>query len=258
MPKTKTFVTSGHPLNSITEVFDVRHPNLECEHETGFNRFAAVGGLLDGKHIVVCGGKGQPGFYQNCNTKDLDNGNTAEIQMANKRYAAASVNLNDSVLWIVGGREGSKDLDTSEFVKISDGSSFGPKLPFGVRFHCMIYVSSSLVFLIGGDQNSVTSNQVWNINPEKEFTIKGSASMTFRRKTHACGKLLDEYGNVLIMVAGGKNEKGATLDTTEIFNVTSNEWKSGKMADVSVKMVINQKDFQQVQNCPSKLRKQPC
>ena len=70
--------------------------------------------------------------------------------------------------------------------------------------------------------------------------------------------VLDEYGNVLIMVAGGKNEKGATLDTTEIFNVTSNEWKSGKMADVSVKMVINQKDFQQVQNCPSKLRKQPC
>ena len=39
--------------------------------------------------------------------------------------------------------------------------------------------------------------------------------------------MTDDYGNALVMVAGGINENGDTLDSTEIFNISSNEWISG-------------------------------
>ena len=215
-------------MKNSTETFDIAS-EAKCTPKIGFERYAAVGGLLEEKYVVVCGGKGHKNLLQTCISWNLQDDSQTKIQMVSKRYAASAVTLNESVLWIVGGRNESADLDSSEFIDLKDGSSEGPKIPFTLKFHCMVGLNDSAIFIIGGHQNGSNTKQVWIINTKRtEFTFKPGVSMNQNRKLHACNKMADEYNNTLIMVAGGKNEKGEAMDTTEIFNVTSNNWTFGK------------------------------
>ena len=220
-------ISSGFPLNSIGEIRDMHQLHLKCDETVGFERYAAVGSLLEGNHLMICGGKGSNGQFQTCTSKNLDNGNLTEVPMISKRYAASSVSLNDSFMWIVGGSDDTRDLSTSEFISVKHGSTLGPLLPFTVRFHCLVLINSSTVFLIGGNQNGITSNKVWIFNPTNDFSIVPGNKMVIKRRTHACSRMTDDYENALVMVAGGINENGDTLDSTEIFNISSNEWISG-------------------------------
>ena len=66
-----------------------------------FERWGAVGGIVE-NHVIVCGGKSRlGGRHQNCSIitgSDL----FRELKMKEKRYAASAISVNKTTLWIAG------------------------------------------------------------------------------------------------------------------------------------------------------------
>ena len=83
----------------------------------------ATGGLL-GNTPLICGGES---FGQRIDECYSLNGETAKFvtKMSVKRDDAASIILNETILWITGGNENWNPLASSEYIRLS-GSSPGP------------------------------------------------------------------------------------------------------------------------------------
>ena len=77
---------------------------------------------------------------------------------------------------------------------------------------------------IGGKQNGKSnSKKTWIIDPTNGFNIAEGPSLNEGRMYHSCGKMKDEYGNVLVVVAGGYKR-----DSVEVLNTTlMKEWVYG-------------------------------
>ena len=91
-----------------------------------------------------------------------------DYKMLVARRSAASVVLNNSTLWIVGGINYPEPGDehvtvfsTTEFVTFDFAPIEGPILPFCVAQHSMIQYDEKTIFLIGGSQDCATSNKTW-------------------------------------------------------------------------------------------------
>ena len=126
------------------EIVDLLNPN--AKYELLANNVPrvdfATGGLLQNSPIV-CGGRDEQWNYsQDCVVIGQPG---MEIEMIEKRSFAASVALDQSTLWIVGGFYGNR-LSSTEFIKLGQRSSRGvfegPDLPFTID-------------IIGGDQNGL-------------------------------------------------------------------------------------------------------
>ena len=226
--KTRLFVISGKPERDVADVVDVRY-GLNCGQEIGYERYGAVGGLINGHHVVICGGRlTKPStYFNNCLTKNLIDGNETEIEMSSGRMKAASIHINESTLWIVGGYNKSLSYNTTEFIDLENGSSIGPQLPFALYGHCMVYLNESAVFISGGSLDYKITNKSWISNPKDEFKFLPIAPMIKSRRYHSCAKFINENGKVMIMVAGGEDEYRNKLETTEIFDSGTNKWQSG-------------------------------
>ena len=100
------------------------------------------------------------------------NQSTVSIKMGVARSYAASIILNETTLWIVGGEQGGGWIqhNSTEFITIDSKQqmtqAYGPELPFGISKHCMVKFNSTSIYLIGGSMGVGTiSKKVWIINP---------------------------------------------------------------------------------------------
>ena len=145
----------------------------------------ATGGLLQNLPIV-CGGFNY-GTSQDCVVIGQPE---KEIKMIEKRANAASVALDQSTLWIVGGWNGNNDLSATEFIKLGQPSVKGPDLPFTISCHSMIQYNEKSIYIIGGDQNdSGFSNKTWIVDPTNGFKITEGPSLNKARNSHGCANL---------------------------------------------------------------------
>ena len=212
--------------HQATEVIDLQS-NSDVTTSFGqipSKRWDAVGGLL-GSTPILCGGEDYPNYYDSCFTMK-DSQWTQTHKMTTKRSASASVQINATTLWILGGWNGDR-LDSSEFVELdSTVGKPGPKLPYAVSTHCAVKYAKDKVYMIGGrDGASLYLNKVLIFNPMNDFThIEGPPLITKRRR-HACG-LMSNGQQSKIVVAGGYNRKH--LSSVEIFDPTVNNWIPGK------------------------------
>ena len=95
-----------------------------------------------------------------------------KIELTEKRGDAASVVLNQTMLWIVGGFT-SINPKATELVRLSDQSGTrGPDLPLAINRFCMIEYLPSAIYIIGGIQERSISDQVWIVNPNANFTMR--------------------------------------------------------------------------------------
>ena len=138
----KQFLIAGGSTNSggndlATEVIDVQsNSNVTSSFgDIPSVRGYAVGGLL-GSTPILCGGSS---FYDSCFTlKDSQWRQTHK--MTTKRIASASVQINATTLWILGGYNGDR-LDSSEFVVLDSAvGKPGPKLPYAVSGLSLIHI----------------------------------------------------------------------------------------------------------------------
>ena len=103
----------------------------------------------------------------------------------------------------------------------------GPKLPFKIVGHCIVKYQEDKIFLIGGRQNGLITNQVWILNPFNGIHKKGPV-LNEKREDFACGKM-EKNGTILLIVAGGHDSSDKyfednlnnSLDTVEILDPLS-------------------------------------
>ena len=139
--------------------------------------------------------------------------------MTTERYRAASVQLNSTTMWILGG-----PLDSTEFLKSDSSVGIpGPKLPIPMSSLCTVKYSDHQIYIIGGYGSML--NKVYIYNPMNGFTYIEGPALINKRRLHVCS-LMSNGQQSKIVVAGGTN--GGVLSSVEIYDPTVNNWILGK------------------------------
>ena len=147
-------------------------------------------------------------------------------ELSEGRRLASSVVLNETRLWVSGGKDDKGNyMNSSEFISLNQPPEDGPKLPFTVSYHCMVQVDSTSIYLIGGWQDNKRSEKTWIIDAKNNFAIKEGPSMNNSRIYHSCATMRLN-NKIFIIVVGGYTCKFHTeiLDTS----LPTNKWKPGK------------------------------
>ena len=162
------------------------------------------------------------------------NQSTVSIEMGEARTYAASINFNETTLWIVGGEQGWTQHSSTEFITIDSKQqmtqSYGPELPFGISRHCMVKFNSTTIYLIGGTVGfGQVSKKVWIIDPTQNFTMTEGPSLG--EDDYPCDHCLGIFTSCRKMKFNGTDVivvvKGfAHLHTVEILFPTG--WVRGK------------------------------
>ena len=179
-----------------TEVTDLANSNVSCDTfgELETARISSVGGVLENTPIV-CGGIDSL-IRQSC----LIFGQSQSVTMTEPRYGAASIVLNTTTMWVVGGWDGSNFLSSSEFITLENAVA-GPSLPYKMYLHCAVKFNESQIYVIGGiygDRN----DYVYIFNPLDNFSYKQGPSMNYRRRYHGCAVMHDGETSVIVSVGG--------------------------------------------------------
>ena len=212
------------------EIVDLLNPNATYDllADNLPKIYRATGGLLQ-KSLIVCGGN------YGVHTKNLQNSRDCvvigqpemKIKMITKRSFAASVVLDQNILWIVGGYNGRYNLRSTEFIRLGQPSVKGPDMPFTINRHSMIQYDEKSIYIIGGNKNSSISNKTWIIDPTNGFRIKKGPSLNEGRQSHACAKM-SINGRTVLVVAGGTTTTFANRRSVEILDPLGNNiWTPG-------------------------------
>ena len=123
--------------------------NYHCPYWINpIDTYGSTGGLL-GTTPIICGG-----LAFECHTiTKRESKPIATTTTTFKRIFAASVMINDEVLWVSGGEDYTwlvwDLLSSSEFIQL-DGITPGPDLTMGLKNHAMININDSRTMVIGG------------------------------------------------------------------------------------------------------------
>ena len=180
--------------------------------------YAATGGLL-GNIPLICGGISFDQSMDECYSLNGE-ASTFVTKMSVKRVHAASIVLNETILWITGGYG---PLASSEYIRLS-GSSPGPDLPMALTGHAMIAINTTHSMVIGGLSNLKIDDLTFYFNHSNQQWIDGPRLMQVRSR-HAVGIVNDQVTMTnLVIVTGGY--RGGSLDSTEI--LVDSQWLPGK------------------------------
>ena len=69
--------------------------------------------------------------------------------MSVERGYAASIVLDDNILWVTGGYSGAFYLASTEYVTVT-GTMLGPNLPQALVDHAMVAINKTCSMVIGG------------------------------------------------------------------------------------------------------------
>ena len=219
---TKTFGNSHE-----TEVIDVSSSSSSSPFgDIDSKRPNAVGGLL-GSTPILCGA--EYGDFEDTCISFKNSQWTKTHVMTTKRGRAASVQLNSTTMWILGGRVDNDNyiaghLRSTEFI-ITDSSVGipGPTLPIAMFQSCAVKYSDHQIYIIGGYGSML--NKVYIYNPMNGFTYIEGPALINKRRLHVCS-LMSNGQQSKIVVAGGTN--GGVLSSVEIYDPTVNNWILGK------------------------------
>jgi hypothetical protein len=101
-----------------------------------------------------------------------------------------------------------------------------PDVPIGVRCHCMLKISSSIVMVIGGFQDEHLSRKTFILDT-RENVWKEGPSLLQERAYFGCGQIQSAKNSseFSIIAAGGYN--GTHISTTEVLDQFNGEWRQG-------------------------------
>jgi hypothetical protein len=234
-PLTKVLVTTGRWEGSKKiEIIDLDDPTNVCQPsflaDYPFDEvYGTSGGLLTNNNALICGGWDNDGSERldDCfaiNENGIKNGS----RLSQPRSGAASVVWNSTTLWLTGGwlDTGGRTKST-EFVQLT-GSTPGPDLPLEVAYHCLVSLNDTTILLIGGRLlDGTRSNATYYYNTDHKTWTDGP-SLTIGRSVHSCALFKSpQHGHTdTVIVTGGWND--GSIDSTELLNLESNSWQSGK------------------------------
>ena len=217
-------------VSRVVQIIDLINPAFQCKWN--HVRAARVSGSSIGNRKL----SNQSFFIfygQNLTEKVFNNGiilrSNEELQLIKTgRQFSSSIVLNETRLWVSGGRDKKgKCTNSSEFISLDQPPEDGPKLPFTVTKHCMVWVDSKSIYLIGGKQNGKSSEKTWIIDPTNNFEIKEGPKMNYARCSHSCATMRLN-NKTFIVVVGGYSD--TALKNMEILDTSlpTNNWQLGK------------------------------
>ena len=231
-------ITTGYPYveGRNTEIVDVENSDFTCTKVSPFpvNNSGAIGGLIDGKTIFICGGT-NGSVSRDCYSLN-ETGLWAKDPRAilnTPRYNAAygSVVMNGNQLVLSGGH-GSDRLKTIEVVSPNVRAKLlSVKLPVGIYDSCIVPWDNDTFFLVGGDSDNSGDNQraqTYFINI-KTNQRKNGPSLNYARYNHACEEL-NVLGKSYVVVTSGVTADDSKTNSTEILdkNNIGQGWIMGK------------------------------
>ena len=229
-------ITNG-AVQRTTQVINVANTNITNSFgNIPEGRFTTVGGLL-GSSPIICGGFND----LSCLTFQQSQW-TQTHTLTIPRFGSASVQVNSTTLWLIGGYDYIGDGDTTEFIGIDSSVGVpGPKLPISIYFPCVVKFSEDQIFVIGGESwedDCEYSQSCWNkvfiFNPLNGFTHIEGPSLKIGRRSHSCGLMSNAAQHKKIVVAGGfgysnPHDYTPKLSSVEIFYPYVNkDWVTGK------------------------------
>jgi len=231
---TTGFIEGDGLVNAKTsEVIDILEFDKTCKNleSAPTQRWAAVGGVLEGRPLI-CGGFNGTHSFKDCFYVAGDQ-NHNQPSMAQIRSFATSMVLkdqdsNEEYMWVVGGFY-DVDLSTTEFVYANKPAKAGPSLDFIVAHHCMVQTAEDAIYIVAGKQEGEMTNKVWIVDPTNNFKVTQGPSLLANRYFHSCAAMKDDdTGSVKIVVAGGFGSHGPTA-SVEILDTSSadNAWEAG-------------------------------
>ena len=178
----------------------------------------ATGGLI-GDTVIICGGVWIGSGSDQTNQLDECYSLTSEkativTHMSVEREYAASIVLDDNILWVTGGSSSASgvvvQLSSTEYVTLA-GTMLGPNLPQALTNHAMAAINKTCSMVIGGisaDYSATTyfheqDRTLFYDHNEGEW-ITGPSLMQ-ARMNHAAGIVTDEVTDEsLVAVTGGR------------------------------------------------------
>ena len=142
-----------------SEIIDLSSSPIKCPSWKNEKIKGAVGGYL-GTNPIFCGGAlySLSSFFNPVFDNPEEYSDECHIirpwkaekstNMLSKRYGAASVIINETILWVSGGNDGISTLSSTEFIESE--STAGPELPEALEGHKMIDITDDSTLLIGG------------------------------------------------------------------------------------------------------------
>jgi len=200
-------------------------PFSTCQNLPNFPYIAegTIGELVQQDYPLVCGGYTHKECYYYKDGSWQEEASLAEI-----RYYASTAPSpfpNNPFSIMISG--GSAIPLISSAVYFSDETWKNlPDLPIGVRSHCMLKVSSSIVMVIGGFQDEQISRKTFILNTRENVWREGPV-LQQERYAFGCGQIRSAQNSseFSIIVAGGFN--GPSLSTTEVLDQSNGEWRQG-------------------------------
>ena len=217
-------------VSECIQVIDLINPVFECKWN--HVRAARVSGSSIGKiakPIIFHGRNFEEKIYKNGII--LQSNEEFQLVKHGRHDKSSSIVLNDTRLWVTGGKYGRNGLNSSKFILFNQSPEDGPKLPFTVSHHCMVQVDSKSIYLIGGKQNGEESDKTWIIDPTNNFEITEGPRMNNARSKHLCATMRIN-NKIFIVVFGGCDghlDGHGDIDI-EILDTSlpTNNWKHGK------------------------------
>ena len=214
-----------------TEVIDLSNTTNYYFGEIPEGRSTTVGGLLGtNSQPIYCGGDTDLSCFTYTHwSQEWTQTHTLTIA----RGGSASVQVNSTTLWIIGGYNYTGSGDSTEFIGIDSSVGIpGPKLPIPLDNTCAVKYAEDQIFVIGG-VNSIPSESGWSkvfiFNPLNGFTHVEGPSLKIGRCSHSCG-LMSNGPDKKIVVAGGfayDDQITDKLSDVEIFDPYIKDWITG-------------------------------
>ena len=199
----------------IIDLIDTSKEN-EVYEDQSMARGSAFGGLLQNKLLVGGGYNPMLGSLQDC--KIHCHPDNSLIKTLDKRFQSSCVVIDQTKLYVTGGIGKS-----TEILSLDQFPVRGPELPFIVSKHSVVQIDSKTIYLIGGQQDGVTSNKTWIINPINNFDIISGPNLNEARDCHSCNKMKIN-GKIILVVAGGSTggrNNNRTMNSVELLDTTS-------------------------------------
>jgi hypothetical protein len=211
--------------------------------------YLSFGGLFNNTTPIICGGSGEDEIFSKCHILNQNSWIPAQ-SMSVPRFGASltkypsAMATSENDLLVIGGINSSPGfLSSLEVYGPSGWSLINSQLPEGLFALCAITVNDTHVLITGGrseSQGSGTSGTIWFDAVNEKFS--SGPTLNSVRSYHGCGKIksIDTFENYII-VAGGKNGFN-NLDSTEILEPGSSEWKLGPKLPVQIANVSSVED----------------
>ena len=239
-------------LYKIQSDYSFLHKDMTIYNDIWNHNFYGMVGMVFSSKVFICGGIvikllddefQEPKSTKDCHLFSYDSfeWKFSNISMIHSRAFAQSVMFNNGSFFVTGGiNENHIVLDSTEYF---NGTIFtyGPNLPASISQHCNLLFNETHMIMAGGVQSRMrpipNGNSYLQIRVEVilKFLIlvfildilsnkwEDLLSMHEGRHSHACGII--NYKEII--VAGGKNSHGESLDSVEILTLTNPQWKEG-------------------------------